>query len=143
MQSEWCRVAAYVRCFDDAGRVILARIGQDGNPYNDSWTMPGGGMEWGEQPEQTAVREFREETGLEVTLGELVSVRSAWFDTRTAFVGAPGQALGLLFEGFEPRGTLRTDFTGDDSTVEAAWFTLDEVRSLPRVSLVDWALDLG
>ena len=56
---EWCRVAAYVRCFDEHGRVVLARIGEDGNPWDGGWTMPGGGMEWDEQPTDTAIREFR------------------------------------------------------------------------------------
>lgn len=140
---EWSRVAAYVRCFDERGRVVLARIGQEGNPWDGGWTMPGGGMEWDEQPTDTAIREFREETGLAVTLGELLGVRSVWFDAETAFIGRPGQALGLLYEGTDPRGELRTDFTDDDTTIEAAWFTLDEVRSLVRVPLVDWALDLS
>ena len=141
--AEWSRVAAYVRCFDHENRVILARIGQDGNPFDGGWTMPGGGMEWGEQPTDTAVREFREETGLSMTLGPLVAARSAWFDADTAFIGKPGHAIGLLFEATDPRGELRTDFSTDDTTIEARWFSLDEVRDLHRVPLVDWALGLA
>lgn len=142
MTLEWCRVAAYVRCFDTEGRVVLARLGQDGNPYDGGWTMPGGGMERDEQPPDTATREFREETGLSVTVGRLLGVRSAWFDAETSFVGKAGHALGLLYEGTDPHGELRTDFTDDDTTIEAAWFTIDEVRSLFRVPLIDWALGL-
>ena len=135
-------MAAYVRCFDDHGRVVLARIGLGGSQWDGGWTMPGGGMEWDEQPTDTAIREFREETGLAVTLGELVGVRSTWFDAHTSIRNQPGHSVGLLYEGADPRGVLRTDFTDDDTTTEAAWFTIDEVRSLFRVPLVDWALGL-
>lgn len=102
--------------------------------------MPGGGMEFGETPEQTALREFDEETGLRITLGRVLGFHSTWFDEEVSFEGRPGQALAIVFAGHDPAGTLRTDFARDDTTVEAAWFDVAEVAALPRVPLVDASL---
>ncbi len=42
------------------GRILLLRR-KDG-----IWEFPGGGVDWGEQPEDSAIRELREETGISV-----------------------------------------------------------------------------
>jgi hypothetical protein len=50
---EWRRAAAYVVCRDETGRVLLTRFVSPAHPDSGKWTMPGGGMKWGESPEQT------------------------------------------------------------------------------------------
>jgi 8-oxo-dGTP diphosphatase len=47
-------------------------------PHGDGgkWMLPGGGVEHGEHPEETVVRELREETGYHVTVGALLEVGS-------------------------------------------------------------------
>ena len=50
MADEWVRVGAYVRCVDNTGRILLTRLEQPKNPRSGAWTMPGGVMEFGEQP---------------------------------------------------------------------------------------------
>ena len=46
---------------DDQARILLIR-----RRDNDLWALPGGGMELGESIVETAVREVKEETGLNI-----------------------------------------------------------------------------
>ena len=98
-------------------------------------------MEWGEQPVETATRELHEETGLQARVGSVLGVFSRWFEPHEAANSEAGHVLGLIYEATDVEGQLRTAF--DDGTTDAAaWFTLEEVRALPRVRLVDFVLEL-
>jgi len=55
-----------------AGRVVLIRRGQE--PLRGRWTIPGGRVEPGELLSEALRREMREETGLQVRVGELLEV---------------------------------------------------------------------
>jgi 8-oxo-dGTP diphosphatase len=54
------------------GRVLLIRRGQA--PLLGEWSLPGGVLECGETLRQAVIREAREETGLTVETGEMLSV---------------------------------------------------------------------
>jgi ADP-ribose pyrophosphatase YjhB (NUDIX family) len=139
--AEWQRIAVYVVCRDDADRILLTHLNLPGLPAHGAWTLPGGGMEWGERPEDTAVRELDEETGLSAELGPVIGVWSDWLEAHETVRGAPGHAVAILFAGRHVAGELRTDFP-EGSTDGAAWFGPDEVEALARVPLVDVALGL-
>ncbi|MEM9466677.1 MAG: NUDIX domain-containing protein [Actinomycetota bacterium] len=132
-------MGAYVRLFDGRGRVLLTQFEHD-YPDSGSWNLPGGGMEWGEQPEDTARRELFEETGLTATVGPVLGFQSNWITAEESWQGGPGHTLAIVFAATNPSGELRTEYPAEDSTVAAAWFDLADVRSLPRVDLVDTAL---
>ena len=57
------RVGVGVFVFKDGKFLIQQRHGAHGA---GSWSLPGGHLEFGESPEETAAREVREETGLEI-----------------------------------------------------------------------------
>lgn len=54
------------------GRVLLIKRAMD--PGRGSWCLPGGFMEIGETPQETAIRECKEESGFEVEIEQLVDV---------------------------------------------------------------------
>ena len=58
--------------FNDQGEVLLQRRGD-----SNKWGFPGGAIEPGKTPETTAVREVKEETGLDVSVGRLIGVMQA------------------------------------------------------------------
>ena len=134
-------MASYAICRDDEGRLLLTRFFTEGHRNSGRWTMPGGGMDWGERPVETVVRELEEETGLVADVGPLVAVFNRWLEAHETMSGEAGHMVGLLYEATNARGELREEF--DEGTTDgAAWFTLDEARALPTVDLVDFVLDL-
>ena len=132
------RLAAYgVIRRDD--RVLLCRI-SPGYPAVGMWTMPGGGIEFGEAPGAAVVREVEEETGL---IAEITGVPTILSETglwprpdgevrfhQVRFV-YPMEVLG---------GAERVEVGG--STDAFGWFTEAEIATLPVVELVGLALGL-
>lgn len=59
--------------FDEQGRVLLFK-----HTYRKfEWGIPGGGLEYKEQPTDAMVREFHEETGMKIEIEKLLRVSSA------------------------------------------------------------------
>lgn len=63
--------AVGVVCLRDE-EVLLIRRGKP--PREGEWSLPGGRVEWGEGTEAAALRELREETGVEAELTGLLAV---------------------------------------------------------------------
>ncbi|MGW2044450.1 NUDIX hydrolase [Streptomyces sp. NPDC001858] len=133
------RVAAYAVCVR-GGQILLARSpAPDGTP---EWVLPGGGMEHGEDPLDTVVRELDEETGYRVEVTGLLGIDSFRNVSRRDGLRGPEdhQGLRIVYEGRIAGGELRYEVNG--STDLAAWHHLDAVPDLVRVGLVDIALAL-
>lgn len=134
------RVAAYAVITDDDGRILLARWTEG---RRVAWTMPGGGLEAGEDPADAVRREVREETGYASNSLDLLGIHSRVIPAgrRTHKADAPLHTLRIVYRAEIIGGSLRFEENG--STDMAGWFTLDEVAKLQRVKLVDIALRMA
>ena len=133
------RVAAYAVIVED-GRVLLPHWVEGGR---SGWTLPGGGIDPGEDPADAAVREVLEETGYHAVLDELLGVDSLVIPAAGRLDPTDGalHALRIVYRAHVVGGELRDEIDG--STDTAAWFALDEVPALDRVELVDTALRMA
>lgn len=99
------------------GRLLLAR--RAGEPERGKWDLVGGFIDEGEDPRDAAVREVREETGLDVELERLFGVWTDWYgDAPNAVWVVDVVWIGRPAPG-EPVAT--------DDVAELRWFAPDEL----------------
>lgn len=72
------------------GKVLLLKRSQE--PYKDYWVLPGGYVEYDEDPVITIVREVKEETNLNITVLRVVAVYLIDTDPR-------GNSVDIVYEG--------------------------------------------
>ena len=94
-------VVAGIVVFDDEGRVLL----QKRSNTEELWGFPGGMMELGESAAETAVREVREETGLDVEITSLLGIYSKYSDQYPNDDKA--QPIAIVFKGVVAGGELK------------------------------------
>lgn len=117
--SPYVAVDIVIEALDEHRRKGIVLIERGHPPYVGCWALPGGFVEIGESCETAAVREAKEETGLDVTLlAQLPVFSDPHRDPRAHVmsVGYIAKATGI------PEG-------GDDA-VRAAVFALDELPQL-------------
>ena len=125
------RRAARVVAVSPQGRVLLFEGGDPDRPHVRIWHTPGGGVDEGEDDRSAAVREYREETGVDIEVGPHIWDR----ELRFGFNGRVYDQVEVFF-------LARVDEEHDADTSghnelerqylgEPRWFTVDELRALP------------
>ena len=119
------RIAAYA-VITRGEEILLCRLAPK-VASKETWHLPGGGVDFGEHPADAVVREVHEETGLDVTVGEVAHIASAI----TGQKGTPRHAVRLYYDAVlaDPSNATPSVQEVDGSTIDARWFPLDQVRS--------------
>lgn len=121
--------------------ILLSRLA----PYltsDEQWTLPGGGIDFGEDPRDAVVREVYEETGLRVQVGD-----RAWIDSARRLLAREDtdmHSVRMVFEGWAAVGSPEPRVVEvDGSTVDARWVPLAAVLDggWPVVPWVRMALE--
>jgi 8-oxo-dGTP diphosphatase len=136
------RVAAYAVIIR-GGEILLSRLAPRVS-NGELWTLPGGGLDHGEDPQAAVVREVFEETGLRATVSRDARVYSM-HNARARYGKdkADFHALRIVFEGWVAADAPAPEVQEvDGSTVAAAWHPLHAVLSggVPVTALVTEAL---
>ncbi|MFZ5826938.1 MAG: NUDIX hydrolase [Bacillota bacterium] len=101
------------------GRLLF--VAQQKGPFGGHWLLPGGGIEYGESAVEAAVREFREETGLELEAPRFVGV----YEMRGRWQHGSYHLIMLCFAG-TAQGEIPPGFEGD-GVGGVRWARLGEI----------------
>ncbi|MEW1721750.1 NUDIX domain-containing protein [Streptomyces sp. NPDC093109] len=126
--------AASAVVVDSGGRVLLQRRRDNG-----MWALPGGAMHIGESLPDCAVRETREETGVDI---EVVGIVGTYSNPGHVFAyddGEVRQEFSICFLARPVAGQL----TVSEESTDVGWFEPDEIDGLPMIAGVrrrvnDW-----
>lgn len=106
---------------DQRERIVMVR-----RRDNDLWALPGGGMDLGESIVQTAVREVKEETGLDVEVTGLVGVYTNPHHVMAYDDGEVRQQFSLCFT----TRLLGGELAFDTESTDIAWIPTDQIGRL-------------
>lgn len=121
-QANAIKPAAAVAILNDKKEILMLH-----RKDNKKWTMPGGTLELGESMAECALREVREESGLDVKIEDIIgtytdpNIRVAYSD------GEVRQEFTIVYYGIAEEYDVKLD----EESSNYVWVSLEEVLNLP------------
>ncbi len=122
MQDEH-REASIAAIVIDGGEVLIAHRNPTGQ-MGDRWEFPGGKLEPGEHDENAVVREFREEFGVAVKVGEKIA--------ESSFVHNGKEVLLHAYRVFVPHKGIEIPYQLSEHS-EYRWVPISSIKDFPFV----------
>lgn len=119
-------VAGVVICQD--GKYLLVQEGIPGDSIYGLWNLPAGKVKEGESLEDAAIREAKEETGLEVKLLKKLDI----------FQEYPQESVKHAFEAKIVGGEL---LLSSEEIMDVKWFSFDEILAMRDKLRSNWILN--
>jgi len=115
------------------GKILLVK---EGGNFVDTgkWNRPAGWVDLGEDPIAAAMREAKEETGLDFKPTALLGVYSLVRKDREKALGYSPHVIKFIFKGEITGGTL---IESNEEIQEIRWFTREEINALDPHQLRD------
>lgn len=128
MEKERPKVGSAVIVEKD-GKFLLGK--RNKKNYHGYWVIPGGGVRWGETIKQAAIREIKEETGLDIEIVKLIGHQEV--------MNLPENYHTVVFYHLARPNHL--NLRPSDDLSEVGFFSIEEIKGLDNVAeSVEWAL---
>ena len=109
-----------------SGKILLQKRADKG-----TWGLPGGAIELGESALEALVREFYEETGIDVRVEKLLNVYTKYSDSYPN--GDEAQVLTFLYL-VSSETSISTHFYTSDETLELGFFDHKDIQNITIVN---------
>ena len=111
---------------NQSGKILLQKRADKG-----TWGLPGGALELGESALEALVREFYEETGVEVRVEKLLNVYTKYSDSYPN--GDEAQVLTILYL-VSSETSISINFFTSDETLELGFFDHSDIQNIAIVN---------
>ena len=111
---------------NQSGKILLQKRADKG-----TWGLPGGAIELGESALEALVREFYEETGIEVRAEKLLNVYTKYSDSYPN--GDEAQVLTILYL-VSSENSISTNFFSSDETLGLGFFDHMDIQNIAIVN---------